>query len=71
MNPTWKLSNPRQMKFIYYVSLTVVLSFLMGNHPVLDSISTRLHTPRGVLMNLEIYQIVYTSLPHPQISVKT
>ena len=59
MNPTWKLSNPKQMKFIYYVSLTIFLSFLMGNHPVLDSISTRLHTPRGVLMSLEIHQDQY------------
>ena len=59
MNPTWKLSNPRQMKFLYYVSLTVFLSFLTGNHPVLDSISTRLHTPRGVLMSLKIHQNQY------------
>ena len=59
MNPTWKLSNPRQMKFLYYVSLTVFLSFLTGNHPVLDSISTRLHTPRGVLMSLKIHQDQY------------
>ena len=47
------------MKFIYYVSLTVFLSFLTGNHPVLDSISTRLHTPRGVLMSLKIHQNQY------------
>ena len=59
MNPTWKLSNPRQMKFIYYVSLTGFLSFLMGNHPVLDSISTQLHSPQGVLMSLEIHQDQY------------
>ena len=59
MNPTWKLSNPKQMKFIYYVSLTGFLSFLMGNHPVLDSISTRLHSPQGVLMSLEIHQDQY------------
>ena len=31
----------------------------MGNHPVLDSISTRLHTPRGVLMSLKIHQDQY------------
>ena len=59
MNPTWKLSNPKQMKFIYYVSLTGFLSFLMGNHPVLDSISTQLHSPQGVLMSLEIHQDQY------------
>ena len=59
MNPTWKLSNPKQMKFIYYVSLTGFLSFLMGNHPVLDSISARLHSPQGVLMSLEIHQDQY------------
>ena len=59
MNPTWKLSNPKQMKFIYYVSLTIFLSFLMGNHPVLDSISTQLHSPQGVLMSLEIHQDQY------------
>jgi outer membrane lipoprotein-sorting protein len=59
MNPTWKLSNPKQMKFIYYVSLTIFLSFLMGNHPVLDSMSARLHTSQGVLMSLEIHQDQY------------
>ena len=47
------------MKFIYYVSLTGFLSFLMGNHPVLDSISTQLHSPQGVLMSLEIHQDQY------------
>ena len=47
------------MKFLYYVSLTVFLSFLTGNHPVLDSISTRLHSPQGVLMSLEIHQDQY------------
>lgn len=31
----------------------------MGNHPVLDSISTRLHSPQGVLMSLEIHQDQY------------
>ena len=59
MNPTWKLSHPKQMKFIYYVSLTGFLSFLMGNHPVLDSISTQLHSTQGVLMSLEIHQDQY------------
>ena len=47
------------MKFIYYVSLTGFLSFLMGNHPVLDSISTQLYSPQGVLMSLEIHQDQY------------
>ena len=47
------------MKFIYYVSLTIFLSFLMGNHPVLDSMSARLHTSQGVLMSLEIHQDQY------------
>ena len=47
------------MKFIYYVSLTIFLSFLMGNHPVLDLMSARLHSPQGVLMSLEIHQDQY------------
>ena len=47
------------MKCINCVSLTVFLSLLEASHPVLDSISARLHTPQGVIMSLEIHQDQY------------
>ena len=47
------------MKCINCVSLTVFLSLLEASHPVLDSISARLHTSQGVLMSLEIQQDQY------------
>ena len=47
------------MKCINCVSLTVFLSLLEASHPVLDSISARLHTSQGVIMSLEIHQAQY------------
>ncbi len=47
------------MKCINCVSLTVFLSLLEASHPVLDSISARLHTSQGVIMSLEIHQDQY------------
>ena len=56
------------MKFIYYVSLTIFLSFLMGNHPVLDSMSARLHTSQGVLEIVNERQFIFQS-PHQILKV--
>ncbi len=47
------------MKCINCVFLTVFLSLLEASHPVLDSISARLHTSQGVIMSLEIHQDQY------------